>query len=70
MLGFSTGLRDGDPPGLFEVNAADGTLRWLTALPVDVAQAYFSDDIRLALAGSWLAVAYEQTVLAIPLPPA
>lgn len=68
VLGFSTGLREDDPPGVFEL-AADGTLRWRTALPVDVGQVYFSDDIRLALGGSWLALAYEQTVLAIPLPP-
>jgi hypothetical protein len=70
VLGFSTGLREGDVPGVFEVAAADGGLRWRTALPVDVGQFYFSDDIRLALAGTWLAVTYEETVLAIPLPPA
>lgn len=69
VLAFSTGLREDDPPGVLELAAADGSLRWRTALPVDVGQVYFSDDIRLALGGSWLALAYEQTVLAIPLPP-
>lgn len=70
VLGFSTGLREGDAPGVFELAAGDGGLRWRTALPVDVGQVYFSDDIHLALGGTWLALAYEQTVLAIPLPPA
>jgi outer membrane protein assembly factor BamB len=69
VLGFSTGLREGDPPALFEVAAADGSLRWRSVLPVEVGQVYFSDDIRLALSGSWLVAAYEQTVMALPLPP-
>jgi hypothetical protein len=70
VLGFSTGLREGDPPALFEVAADDGNLRWRSVLPVEVGQVYFSDDIRLALRGSWLVAAYEQTVMALPLPPA
>jgi hypothetical protein len=70
LFGFSTGLREGDPPGVLELAAADGTLRWRTVLPLEVGEIYFSDDIRLALAGAWLAVAYEETVIAIPLPPA
>lgn len=70
LFGFSTELREGDPPGLFEVAAADGTLRWRTPLPVKVGDIYFSDDIRLALGGAWLAAAYEQTIVALPLPPA
>lgn len=70
VLGFSTALREGDPPGVFELHATDGTLRWRTALPVEVGDLYFSDDIHLALGGPWLAVAYEETLLAIPLPPA
>jgi hypothetical protein len=37
-------------------------------LPLDVGQVYFSDDIRLALGGTWLAVAYEQAVFALSLP--
>jgi outer membrane protein assembly factor BamB len=64
VLGFSTGLREGDPPGVLEVSAINGELRWRTPLPVDV------DDIELALGGAWLAVAYEQTVMLLPLPPA
>jgi outer membrane protein assembly factor BamB len=70
IFGFSTGLREGDAPGVLELAAADGTLRWRTVLPLEVGDVYFSDDIRLALAGAWLAVAYEDTVIAIPLPPA
>jgi len=69
VLGFSTGLREGDTPGVFEVAATDGELRWRTVLPVDVGEVYFSDDIRLALGGTWLAAVYEETVFAIPLPP-
>jgi outer membrane protein assembly factor BamB len=69
VFGFSTGLREGDPPGLFEVAAADGTLRWRSVLPVEVGEIYFSDDIRLALGGAWLVAAYEQTLMALPLPP-
>jgi outer membrane protein assembly factor BamB len=70
VLGFSTGLREGDPPGVFEVAAADGTLRWHTALPLDGGELYFSDGIALALRGGWLVAAYEQTIVALPLPPA
>lgn len=64
VLGFSTALREGDTPGVFEVTATNGELRWRTPLPVEV------DDIQLALGGAWLAVAYEQTVMLLPLPPA
>ena len=70
VLGFSTGLREGDAPGVFEVAAGDGELRWRSVLPVEVGDLYFSDDIRLALGGAWLAAVYEATVFAIPLPPA
>ena len=70
IFGFSTGLREGDSPGVLELAATDGTLRWRTVLPLAVGDVYFSDDIRLALGGAWLAIAYETTVIAIPLPPA
>lgn len=64
VLGFSTGLREGDPPGVLEVSPTNGELRWRTPLPVDVG------DVELALGDAWLAVAYEQTVMLLPLPPA
>ncbi len=70
VLGFSTGLREGDPPGVIELGASDGALRWLTPLPVEVGDLYFGSDIHLALGGPWLAVAYQQTLLVLPLPPA
>ena len=70
VFGFSTELREGDPPGLFEVSASEGRLRWRTPLPVEVGDLYFSDDIRLALRGPWLAASYEQTIVALRLPPA
>jgi hypothetical protein len=70
IFAFSTGLREGDAPGVIELAPADGTLRWRTVLPLELGDFYSSSDIRLALGGAWLAVAYEQTVIAIPLPPA
>lgn len=70
VLGFSTGLREGDPPGVIELGASDGALRWLTPLPVEVGDLYFGSDIHLALGGPWLAVAYQETLLVLPLPPA
>jgi hypothetical protein len=70
VLGFSTALREGDPPGAFELDATDGRLRWRTALPLEVGDLYFGDDIHLALGGRWLAVAYRETLLVLPLSPA
>lgn len=70
VFGFSTGLREGDTPALFEVAATDGSLRWRSVLPVEVGQVYFSSDIRLSLAETWLVAAYEHTLMALPLPPA
>jgi hypothetical protein len=70
VYAFSTGLREGDAPGVLELSSTDGSLRWRTTLPVAVDDIYLSNDIRLALAGTWLAVAYETTVSVIPLPAA
>ncbi len=63
VFGFSTGLREDGPSGLFELAAADGELRWLTPLVADY-------ELRLALAGGWLAAASEGTVTLLALPPA
>ena len=70
MYAFSTSLREGDAPGLVELSAVDGSLRWRTALPLEIGDFYSSDDIRLALGGTWLAAAYEQTLVTLRLPPA
>lgn len=70
IFGVSTGLREGDEAtGVLELAPADGTLRWRTVL-FEQDEVASSDDLHLALAGAWLAVAHEGTVFAIPLPPA
>ena len=68
VFGYSTGLREGDVPGLFEIAAADGTLLWLTPLPQAEGRSYYGDDMRLMVEGPWLVAALEQTVVATRLP--
>ncbi|MCX4244285.1 outer membrane protein assembly factor BamB family protein [Paraliomyxa miuraensis] len=65
VFGFSTALREDDPPGVFELDASNGHLRWRTPLPLRVGDIYSSDDIRLVQRGSWLVVCYEQTIMAL-----
>lgn len=69
IFAFGTGIREDDPPALLELSPEDGHPLWSTALEIEVGDVYFSDDVRISLGGAAVALAFEETVVAVPVPP-
>ncbi len=69
VFGVGNGMREDDPPVVFELDPATGLPRWQTLLPRDDEDDYvYGDDVRLSLAGPRLAVSHEQRVLLLARP--
>jgi len=69
VLGVGNGMREDDPPVVYELDPATGLPRWQTLLPRDDEEDFvYGDDVLLSLAGSWLAVSHEQQVLLLERP--
>ncbi|MCH9686137.1 MAG: PQQ-like beta-propeller repeat protein [Deltaproteobacteria bacterium] len=70
VFGWSSGVREDEPPGLFELSPTDGSFRWYSPLPFAMELVYYGDDVEFAHGPGWLATSYETTLLAVPVPPA